>query len=131
MSSTRSKNSRAVLRASTSRSGRAATAKSSRAGERNRAIVRVQRGGENVFDDLGFDPVESANLRLRSDLIVALRKRLDALRVTQVEAARLLAVSQPRISDLMRGKIDRFSIDMLVLMLGKAGVAVRLAFSST
>jgi predicted XRE-type DNA-binding protein len=94
-------------------------------------MVRVQRGGENVFDDLAFDPVESANLRLRSDLMVALRKRLDGFRVTQVEAARLLAVSQPRISDLMRGKIDRFSIDMLVLMLGRAGVAVRLAFSST
>lgn len=93
-------------------------------------MVRVQRGGENVFDDLGFDPVESANLRLRSDLMVALRRRLDSLRVTQVEAARLLAVSQPRISDLMRGKIDRFSIDMLVLMLGRAGVAVRLAVSS-
>jgi len=91
----------------------------------------LQRGGENVFDDLAFDPVESANLRLRSDLMVALRKRLDSLRVTQVEAARLLAVSQPRISDLMRGKIDRFSIDMLVLMLGRAGVAVRLALSST
>jgi predicted XRE-type DNA-binding protein len=91
-------------------------------------VVHVQRGGENVFDDLCFDPVESANLRLRSDLMVALRKRLESLRVTQVEAARLLAVSQPRISDLMRGKIDRFSIDMLVLMLSRAGVAVRLAF---
>ena len=86
----------------------------------------VHRGRDNVFDDLGFDPVESANLLLRSDLMVALRKRLDSLRLTQVEAAELLSVSQPRVSDLMRGKIDRFSIDMLVLLLGRAGVDVRL-----
>lgn len=70
--------------------------------------------------------MESANLLLRSDLMVALRKRLDSLRLTQVEAAELLSVSQPRVSDLMRGKIDRFSIDMLVLLLGRAGVDVRL-----
>ena len=86
---------------------------------------KMQRGSDNVFADLGFPPDEAANLQLRSDLMIQLRKRLAALRVTQAHAARLLGVSQPRVSDLMRGRIDRFSIDMLIKLLGKVGVEVR------
>ncbi len=87
--------------------------------------IKVQRGSGNVFADLGFPAEDAANLQLRSDLMIQLRKRLDALGVTQAQAARMLGVSQPRVSDLMRGRIDRFSIDMLVKLLGKAGVEVR------
>ena len=87
--------------------------------------MKMQRGSDNVFADLGFPPDEAANLQLRSDLMIQLRKRLAALRVTQAHAARLLGVSQPRVSDLMRGRIDRFSIDMLIKLLGKVGVEVR------
>ena len=87
--------------------------------------IKMQRGSDNVFADLGFPPDEAANLQLRSDLMIQLRKRLAALRVTQAHAARLLGVSQPRVSDLMRGRIDRFSIDMLIKLLGKVGVEVR------
>ena len=87
--------------------------------------IKMQRGSDNVFADLGFPPDEAANLQLRSDLMIQLRKRLAALRVTQAHAARLLGVSQPRVSDLMRGRIDRFSIDMLIKMLGRVGVEVR------
>ena len=88
--------------------------------------IRVQRGTGNVFTDLGFAPDEAANLQLRSDLMIQLRARLEQLHVTQVQAARALGVSQPRVSDLMRGRIDRFSIDMLIKFLGKVGVEVRL-----
>ena len=88
--------------------------------------IKVQRGSGNVFSDIGFAPEEAANLQVRSDLMIQLRKRLDALRVTQLQAARLLGVSQPRVSDLMRGRIDRFSVDMLIKLLGKAGAEVRL-----
>ena len=87
--------------------------------------IKMQRGSDNVFADLGFPPDEAANLQLRSDLMIQLSKRLAALRVTQAHAARLLGVSQPRVSDLMRGRIDRFSIDMLIKLLGKVGVEVR------
>lgn len=87
--------------------------------------IKVQRSSGNVFADLGFPAEDAANLQLRSDLMIQLRKRLDALGVTQAQAARMLGVSQPRVSDLMRGRIDRFSIDMLVKLLGKAGVEVR------
>jgi len=51
---------------------------------------------------------------------------IETRRLTQVEAARLFRVTQPRVSDLVRGKIDRFSIDTLVAMLGHAGLSVQL-----
>src|SRR5438105_4982752 len=88
--------------------------------------IKIHRGSGNVFTDVGFPPEEAANLLVRSDLMIQLRKRLDALKLTQRRAARLLGVSQPRVSDLVRGRIDRFSVDMLIKLLGKAGVEVRL-----
>lgn len=87
--------------------------------------IKTQRGSGNVFADLGFAAEDAVNLQLRSDLMIQLRLRLDKLGVTQAQAARLLGVSQPRVSDLMRGRIDRFSIDMLIKLLGKIGVEVR------
>ena len=86
---------------------------------------RLRRGSGNVFRDLGFSADEAANLQLRSDLMIVLRKRLTADGTTQVQAARLFGVSQPRVSDLYRGKIDRFSVDTLIKWLGKAGADVR------
>jgi predicted XRE-type DNA-binding protein len=87
--------------------------------------IKTQRGSGNVFADLGFAAEDAVNLQLRSDLMIQLRTRLDKLGVTQAQAARLLGVSQPRVSDLTRGRIDRFSIDMLIKLLGKIGVEVR------
>ena len=78
----------------------------------------------NVFKDLGFDPEESQNLKVRSDLMIELSKVIDSHGLTQAQAAEVFGVTQPRISDLKRGKIDRFSIDTLVAMLGHAGVRV-------
>jgi predicted XRE-type DNA-binding protein len=86
----------------------------------------MHRSSGNVFRDLGFAPGEAENLRLRSELMIALSKLIESRDLTQVQAARLLGVSQPRISDLVRGKIDRFSLDTLVAMLSHAGVRVRL-----
>ena len=88
--------------------------------------TRMHRSSGNVFRDLGFAPAEAENLRLRSDLMIALGKLIESRGLTQVQAATLLGVSQPRISDLVRGKINRFSLDTLVAMLGHAGVRVRL-----
>lgn len=89
--------------------------------------TKVHPGSDNVFADLGFDADEAANLQLRSTLIIALRKRLTALGTTQAQAARLFGVSQPRVSDLLRGKIDRFSVDTLIKMLGRLGAEVRVS----
>ncbi len=86
--------------------------------------ARVRQGSSNVFRDLGFRGEEAAHLRIRSDLMIAVSKVIEERSLTQVEAADLLGVTQPRISDVVRGKIDLFSIDMLVRMLSHAGVHV-------
>ena len=85
-----------------------------------------RRSSGNVFRDLGFESTEAENLRLRSELMIRIEKLIESERLTQKDAAKLLGVTQPRISDLVRGRIDRFSIDSLVQMLGRAGLEVRL-----
>jgi len=88
--------------------------------------TKVQRSSGNVFRDLGFDTQEAENLRLRSELMIEIRKVMESRGLTQAAAAKLFGVTQPRVSDLVRGRIDLFSIDMLVKMLAHAGVQVRL-----
>ena len=86
--------------------------------------TKVQASSGNVFTDLGFAPEDAQNLRIRSDLMIEISKLIEARGLTQTSAARLLQVTQPRISDLVRGKIDRFSVDSLIEMLGHAGASV-------
>ena len=86
--------------------------------------MRVRRSSGNVFRDLGFSANEAENLRVRSDLMIQLSKLLEERGLTQAQAAKLLGVTQPRISDLMRGKIQLFSVDSLIEMLGHAGAQV-------
>jgi predicted XRE-type DNA-binding protein len=86
--------------------------------------VRARRSTENVFKDLGFSEDEAENLKIRADLMIELTQLIEAQELTQIAAARLLGVTQPRISDLTRGKIDRFSVDSLIEMLGRAGASV-------
>jgi len=91
--------------------------------------TRMRRAKANLFQDLGFDPEESENLLVRADLMIDLSRLIASKGWTQAEAAKIIGVSQPRISDLVRGKIDRFSIDSLVSMLGSAGIKVRITTS--
>lgn len=92
--------------------------------------TRARRSSGNVYRDLGFSPEEAENLRARSDLMIQLTKIIKTRRLTQAAAAKWLGVTQPRISDLMRGKINRFSIDSLVEMLGHAGLRVSFILKS-
>lgn len=80
----------------------------------------------NIFDDLGFEPAEAANLKIRAALMRAVEEELSKKNMTQFQAAKLLGVSQPRISDLRRGKLHLFTIDILVNMLAKLGKPVSL-----
>jgi predicted XRE-type DNA-binding protein len=88
--------------------------------------IKVHRSSGDVFRDVGFAPQEAENLRIRSELMIQVRKLIQRRRLTQAAAAKLFGVTQPRVSDLVRGRIDLFSIDMLVRMLSEAGVKVRL-----
>ena len=68
--------------------------------------MKVQRSSGNVFRDLGFSPKEAESLRLRAELMVELGRLIKERKLTQSAAAKLFGVTQPRVSDLMRGKID-------------------------
>jgi predicted XRE-type DNA-binding protein len=87
---------------------------------------KLTRSSGNVFRDLGFPAEEAEHLRLRSLLMIEVRKLIERRGLTQKEAAVLFGVTQPRISDLVRGKIELFSIDTLVDMLAQAGARVEL-----
>ena len=89
-----------------------------------RTTERIRPSSGNVFKDLGFPPEEAAHLLIRSDLMVHVEHILKERGLTQANAAKLLGISQPRVSDLVRGRVDLFSIDTLVDMLARLGVSV-------
>jgi len=76
---------------------------------------------KNAYDALFDDPIVTQNLKIRSELMIQLEREILDRGLTQQQAAELLEVSQPRISDLVKGKIEKFSIDMLVNMLAAFG----------
>lgn len=92
--------------------------------ERHDMATRHRTTHGNVFRHLGFSEEEAENLKIRANLMSRLAALIKSRELTQAEAARLFSVSQPRVSDLVRGKIHRFSIDTLVAMLGHAGAEV-------
>lgn len=85
---------------------------------------RITPGSENVFLDLGFPPHEAAVLLLRCELAEALRQWVDREGLTQALAAERLGVSQPRMSEIARNRVEKLSLDYLVGLCSKAGVSV-------
>jgi len=86
----------------------------------------VVNSSGNVFIDLGYSSDEAAFLQMRADLMTDLRKLIKAKRLTQAKAAEILGVSQSRVSDLIRGKWERFSLEMLITLATRAGMHVTL-----
>ena len=80
----------------------------------------------NVFVDLGYSSDEAAILQMRADLMANLRKFIKARKLTQSKAAGMLGISQSRVSDLTRGKWEKFSLEMLIILATKAGMRVTL-----
>ena len=83
-----------------------------------------EEGSENIFMDLGFSETEADDLMIRSRLMLEVEKFVERLNLSQREAAKKLGVTQPRLNDLLQGKIQKFSIDALVKMLSKVGIHV-------
>ncbi len=81
---------------------------------------------ENVGDAIKDESGIKENLKLRSELVNALARHIKHEGWTQAQAAKLLGVTQPRISNLMHGKINSFGLDMLVTMAAAAGLRVRM-----
>ena len=92
--------------------------------------LKMARSSGNVFTDVGFPDDEAEHLRVRADLLIQIQQALKARRLKQAEAARLLGVTQPRVSDLVRGRIDLFSVDSLIDMLARLGVRVKVVVTS-
>jgi len=78
----------------------------------------------SVWDAIEPNPVEAENLKLRSSLMLALTRYIQSEGLTQAQAAKVFGVTQPRISNLVLGKIDAFALDMLVRMATAAGLRV-------
>jgi predicted XRE-type DNA-binding protein len=83
---------------------------------------KITRSSGNVFADLGFPPEETAILAMRADLMAQLRLVVEKRNWSQVEAAQVLGISQSRVFDLMRGRWDKFSLNMLVTLATLAGL---------
>ena len=84
----------------------------------------------NVFVDLGFDPAEAAVLQMRASLMSDLRLYIEKQKLTQSEAAKRLGIAQSRVSDLVRGKWDKFSLEMLITLEARLGRTVRVEFAA-
>lgn len=91
---------------------------------------KIIPSGGNVFTDLGFPPEEAAVLSMRAELMAQLRLVLEKRNWTQAEAAQVLGISQSRVSDLVRGKWDKFSLDMLVTLAARAGLHCKLKLAA-
>ncbi len=85
---------------------------------------KTLRSSGNVFLDLGFSPEEAAILQMRADLMAKLRKVIKTRKLTQAKAAKILGVSQSRVSDLVTGKWEKFSLEMLITLATRAGLRV-------
>ena len=88
--------------------------------------IKITEGSDNVFRDIGFGEVEAENLKLRSDLMIRIEKYVKKSGMTQAAAARELGITQPRLNQLLKGKIQLFSLDALVNMLAQAGMRVNM-----
>ena len=82
---------------------------------------KITRSSGNVFVDLGFPPAEAAVLTMRADLMATLRSLIIERDWTQQEAARKLEIGQSRVSALVRGKWEKFSLDMLITLAARVG----------
>ncbi len=98
---------------------------------RRKNSVKVTGSSGNVFRDLGFSADEAEHLLIRADLLIQLQKAIAARGLTQAKAAKILRVTQPRVSDVLRGRLDLFSTDSLIDMLARLGVHVRFVLRSS
>jgi predicted XRE-type DNA-binding protein len=94
---------------------------------RMRRASKIIEAGENIFAALGFPPEEANLLHMRAELMNNLRATIEKKHWTQSVAAKHLGISQSRVSDLVRGKWDKFSLEMLITLVSRSGQQITLA----
>lgn len=95
------------------------------------APLKITKGSGNVFRDLGFPEGEAQNLLLRTDLMIKIEQLVKKSGLIQSKAAKLLGITQPRINDLLKGRIEKFSLNALVNMIVRAGMEVKMTVKKT
>ncbi len=85
----------------------------------------------NIFEAIADDAQEAADLEFRADLMLMMREYFRARKSTQAEIGRMLGMRQPRVSELMTGKIDKFSSDKLIGLLAKLGIRFKPTFNTS
>jgi len=88
--------------------------------------INITEGSGNVFLDLGFDSAEAEVMKLRAEVMLRTAQQLKERGWTQAQAARHLGITQPRVSKLVKGKIEEFSLDMLLTLASRAGLHAKL-----
>ena len=83
--------------------------------------IKIERGSSNVFKDLGFADAEAESLLVRCDLMIEIEKIIEMNRWSQAQAAKILGIAQPRISELIHGNLERFTVDTLIRYLSLLG----------
>ncbi len=91
---------------------------------------KTTKSSGNVFLDLGFEPAEATVLEMRANLMSDLRTYIEEKKLTQAEAAKRLGIAQSRVSDLVRGKWEKFSLEMLITLEARLGRTVRVALAA-
>jgi predicted XRE-type DNA-binding protein len=91
---------------------------------------KTTKSSGNVFIDLGFDPAEAAVLQMRANLMSDLRLYIEKQKLTQAAAAKRLGIAQSRVSDLVCGKWDKFSLEMLITLEVRLGRTIRVEFAA-
>lgn len=99
--------------------------------DKNSTKVSYEKSSGNVFKDLGFREVEANKKLLKCQLMLEIEKTIKENNWTQAEAAKKLGVVQPRISEIMTTKIERFTIDMLLKYLNRLGKQAQLVVTNT
>jgi predicted XRE-type DNA-binding protein len=80
---------------------------------------------ESVWDAIEETPALAANMKARSDVMIAIQKVVESWNLIQADAARKLSITQPRLNDLLRGRIQKFSLEALMALAGNAGLVVK------
>lgn len=92
--------------------------------------ITITESSGNVFLDLGFEPAEAEVMKLRSEVMIKTAQVLKEKGWTQAEAAKILGITQPRVSRLVKGKVEDFSLDTLLTLAAKAGLHPKLQLTS-
>ena len=85
------------------------------------SITHITPKGGNIFEELGFEPKEAVKLKIKAQLMCQISEWIKEKKLKQEEASNLLDVTRPRVSDVMRGKTAKFTIDALIDMLERTG----------